>query len=195
MDSIDYYNKNAAAYFESTVQLDVSDLRQKFEELLPEGGSILDLGCGSGRDSLAFYEDEFVVTPLDGSEEMCALAEIHTDLEVLHMMFEELDFDEVFDGVWACASLLHVPENQMPDILKKIGQALKPGGVLFLSVKEGDFEGIRNGRYFVDYSKRKLKELIEDSKTFRIEEMWKTEDVRGSIHEAKWLNLLAIKEE
>lgn len=195
MDSIDYYNKNAAAYFESTVQLDVSDLRQKFEELLPEGGSILDLGCGSGRDSLAFYEDEFEVTPLDGSEEMCALAEIHTDLEVLHMMFEELDFDEVFDGVWACASLLHVPENQMPDILKKIGQALKPGGVLFLSVKEGDFEGIRNGRYFVDYSKRKLKELIEDSKTFRIEEMWKTEDVRGSIHEAKWLNLLAIKEE
>lgn len=195
MDSIDYYNKNAAAYFESTVQLDLSDLRQKFEELLPEGGSILDLGCGSGRDSLAFYEDEFEVTPLDGSEEMCALAEIHTDLEVLHMMFEELDFDEVFDGVWACASLLHVPENQMPDILKKIGQALKPGGVLFLSVKEGDFEGIRNGRYFVDYSKRKLKELVEDSKTFRIEEMWKTEDVRGSIHEAKWLNLLAIKEE
>ena len=134
MDSIDYYNKNAAAYFESTVQLDLSDLRQKFEELLPEGGSILDLGCGSGRDSLAFYEDEFEVTPLDGSEEMCALAEIHTDLEVLHMMFEELDFDEVFDGVWACASLLHVPENQMPDILKKIGQALKPGGVLFLSL-------------------------------------------------------------
>lgn len=193
MDSIDYYNKYATAYFESTVNLNIDDVRKEFEKYLPEGASILDLGCGSGRDSLAFYENEFEVTPLDGSEEMCALAQIHTDLEVLHMTFEELDFDEVFDGVWACASLLHVEEEKMPGILKKIGNALKPGGVFFLSVKEGDFAGIRNGRYYVDYSKSKLCDLIEDSGVFQIDKVWKTEDARGTISDSKWLNLIAKK--
>ena len=120
MDSIGYYNRYAATYFESTVNIDLSETRARFEKVLPEGGSILDLGCGSGRDSLAFLEDGYEVTPLDGSPEMCALAEIHTDLEVLNMTFEELDFDEVFDGIWACASLLHVPTAKISDILDKV---------------------------------------------------------------------------
>ena len=193
MDSIDYYNRYAPTYFESTVNIDMSEARKRFEKVLPEGGSILDLGCGSGRDTLAFFEDEYEVTPLDGSKEMCALAEIHTDLEVLHMTFDELDFDEVFDGVWACASLLHVPEEEMPDILKKIGLALKPGGHFYISVKEGDFEGNRGGRYFVDYSKRKLMEMIEDTGIFKIKDVWKSEDAKEHISDTKWLNLIAKK--
>lgn len=193
MDSIDYYNRYAATYFESTVGLDVSENRIRFEKVLPEGGSLLDLGCGSGRDSLAFLEDGFEVTPLDGSPEMCALAEIHTGLEVLNMTFEELDFDEVFDGIWACASLLHVPENEMPDILKKVGLALKQGGYLFISVKEGEFEGIRDGRYFVDYKKRKLIDMLEDTEIFTIKEVWKSEDLKTRISDTKWLNIIAKK--
>ena len=191
MDSIDYYNRYAATYFESTVGLDVSENRIRFEKVLPEGGSLLDLGCGSGRDSLAFLEDGFEVTPLDGSPEMCALAEIHTGLEVLNMTFEELDFDEVFDGIWACASLLHVPENEMPDILKKVGLALKQGGYLFISVKEGEFEGIRDGRYFVDYKKRKLMDMLEDTEIFTVKEVWKSEDVKTHISDTRWLNIIA----
>ncbi len=193
MDSIDYYNRYAATYFESTVGLDVSENRIRFEKVLPEGGSLLDLGCGSGRDSLAFLEDGFEVTPLDGSPEMCALAEIHTGLEVLNMTFEELDFDEVFDGIWACASLLHVPENEMPDILKKVGLALKQGGYLFISVKEGEFEGIRDGRYFVDYKKRKLMDMLEDTEIFTVKEVWKSEDVKTHISDTRWLNIIAKK--
>ena len=193
MDSIDYYNRYAATYFESTVGLDVSENRIRFEKVLPEGGSLLDLGCGSGRDSLAFLEDGFEVTPLDGSPEMCALAEIHTGLEVLNMTFEELDFDEVFDGIWACASLLHVPENEMPDILKKVGLALKQGGYLFISVKEGEFEGIRDGRYLVDYKKRKLMDMLEDTEIFTVKEVWKSEDVKTHISDTRWLNIIAKK--
>ena len=111
MDSIDYYNKYAAKVFEETVDQDMSEIRTEFLNLLEEGDTILDLGCGSGRDSLIFYELGYDVTAMDASEEMCKLAEIHTGLEVLHMTFEEMDFDSVFDGIWACASLLHVPEK------------------------------------------------------------------------------------
>ena len=153
----------------------------------------MDLGCGSGRDSLAFLEDGYEVTPLDGSPEMCALAEIHTDLEVLNMTFEELDFDEVFDGVWACASLLHVPEKEMPDILKKVGMALKPGGHLYVSVKEGEFEGIRDERYYVDYKKRKLMDMLEDTEIFEIKDVWKSDGVKTHTGDTRWLNIIAKK--
>jgi SAM-dependent methyltransferase len=193
LDSIGYYNRYAATYFESTVNVDLSENRARFEKVLPEGGSILDLGCGSGRDSLAFLEDGYEVTPLDGSPEMCALAEIHTDLEVLNMTFEELDFDEVFDGIWACASLLHVPEEDMPDILKKVGLALKPEGHLYISVKEGDFEGERDNRYYVDYTKRRLMNLLEETGVFKVKEVWKTQGLKTMTGDTRWLNIIAKK--
>ena len=88
MDTIGYYNKYASAIFEQTVELDMEEQRKAFTGYLEEGDTILDLGCGSGRDSLAFYEQGFDVTPLDASEEMCKLAEIHTGLEVLNMAYE-----------------------------------------------------------------------------------------------------------
>lgn len=81
----------------------------------------------------------------------------------------------------------------MPDILKKIGLALKPGGHFYISVKEGDFEGNRGGRYFVDYSKRKLMEMIEDTGIFKIKDVWKSEDAKEHISDTKWLNLIAKK--
>ncbi|WP_277408975.1 class I SAM-dependent methyltransferase [Lacrimispora xylanisolvens] len=111
MDSIDYYNKYAAKEFEETVNQDMSEIMREFLNYLEEGDTILDLGCGSGRDSLTLYELGYDVTPLDASSEMCKLAEIHTGLDVLQMTFEQIDFDDVFDGIWACASLLHTPEK------------------------------------------------------------------------------------
>ena len=119
---------------------------------LEEGDTILDLGCGSGRDSLAFYEQGFDVTPLDASEEMCKLAEIHTGLEVLNMAYEDMEFDEVFDGVWGNEALIHVPEDEIDSVMERVIEALCQGGILYLSFQEGDFEGIQNGRYFCQYT-------------------------------------------
>ena len=104
MDTIEYYNKYAAKIFEDTAELDMEDLHRRFLKYLEEGDTILDLGCGSGRDSLAFYELGYDVTPLDASEEMCKLAEIHTGIEVLQMAYEDMEFDEVFDGIWGCGA-------------------------------------------------------------------------------------------
>ncbi|WP_313583199.1 class I SAM-dependent methyltransferase [Lacrimispora sp.] len=194
MDSIDYYNKYAAKEFEETVNQDMSGIMKEFLDLLKEGDTILDLGCGSGRDSLSFYELGYDVTPLDASEEMCKLAEIHTGLEVLQMTFEQIDFDNVFDGIWACASLLHTPKKELSDILTKIARALNDKGIFYMSFKLGDFEGFRGKRYFCDLTADSMTELLRDNGRFEIVKLWETEDVRSGHSDVKWLNVLVRKQ-
>ncbi len=191
MDTIGYYNKYASAIFEQTVEQDLGEERQAFLEEMEEGDTILDLGCGSGRDSLAFYEQGFDVTPLDASEEMCKLAEIHTGLEVLNMSYEDMEFDEVFDGVWGCEALVHVPEEDMPEILDKVIDSLRQGGTLYLSFHEGDFEGIQNGRYFCQYTQEKLERILKETRRLEIRKIWVTgeDEAEGE----KLLHVLARK--
>ena len=116
MDSIDYYNRYAVPYYEETVDASMEEVMKPFVELLSEeseNAEVLDLGCGSGRDTLLLEEYGFYVTPMDGSEEMCKLAEVNTDKEVLQMTYDEMEFDDVFDGIWACASLIHLTEDEI----------------------------------------------------------------------------------
>ena len=142
MDSIDYYNQYAAKVYEDTINQDMGEVMQQFLELLEEGDTILDLGCGSGRDSLTFYELGYDVTPLDAAEEMCKLAEIHTGLEVLQMTYEDMEFDDVFDGIWASASLIHTPKDEMIPLLDKLAKSLKEDGILYMSFRKGELEGL-----------------------------------------------------
>lgn len=178
MDSIEYYNQNAAEYFDQTVEIDMQEHWDRFLQLIPEGGSILDLGCGSGRDSEYFISLGFDVTAMDASEEMCALASIHIGQDVLNLSFEEMDFDEVFDGIWACASLLHVPSDKIDDIFTKVMKSMKVNGVLFMSFRYGDFEGERAGRYYTDYRTKALKELIARQEEMELIDIQKCEDSR-----------------
>ncbi len=193
MDSVDYYNKYAARVYEDTVDVDMSEVLEEFLGHLEEGATILDLGCGSGRDTLTMYEMGYDVTPLDGSEEMCKLAEIHTGLDVLQMDFEDIQFDDAFDGIWACGSLLHVPKDDMPAMLERLSEALCRDGILYISVKKGEFEGIRGERYFSDYLPDELKNMIEKTGLFTILRIWESDDQRGSHAETVWVNLLAKK--
>ena len=112
MDSIDYYDRYAVPYYEETVDLSMEDQLGRFVELLPESADVLDLGCGSGRDTVFLEDEGCVVTPMDGSEKMCNLASIHTGKEVLHLRIEEMEFKNVFHGIWACAVLGHFPRKK-----------------------------------------------------------------------------------
>jgi SAM-dependent methyltransferase len=165
----------------------------KFITYLPEGGEILDLGCGSGRDSVYFIDRGFDVTAVDGSEEMCELASIHIGQDVLHMQFSELDFQEVFDGIWACASLLHTTPDELEDILSKVIESLKPSGVLYMSFKYGEFSGFRNGRYFNDLKTKDLKDLLSNFNNIDLLETWKSPDVRTERGDDLWLNVIVKK--
>ena len=193
MDSIDYYNRYAVPYYEETVDASMEEVMKPFVELLSEeseNAEVLDLGCGSGRDTLLLEEYGFYVTPMDGSEEMCKLAEVNTDKEVLQMTYDEMEFDDVFDGIWACASLIHLTEDEMRKVMKKL---VKENGVLYFSVHKGDRDGIYHGRYFHDYNRRELQSLMEEYPELEVVDIWTTQDVRSEKSDKLWLNVLARK--
>ena len=193
MDPIDYYNKYAAKVFEDTVDQNMDAITAPFLELLEEGDTILDMGCGSGRDSLTFYDLGYDVTPLDGSEEMCRLAEVHTGLDVLQMTYEEMAFDGAFDGVWACGAFVHIPKDEMPALFRKVARALTEDGIFYLSMRLGDFEGFQGERYFSCYSEKELRSLVEVDGLFTVLKEWVTRDVRSGHSDIQWINILARK--
>lgn len=192
MDSIEYYNQNASEYYEDTVDIDMQEHCDRFIGLLPEGGSILDLGCGSGRDSAYFISHGFDVTAMDASEEMCDLASIHIGQDVLQLSFAEIDFNKVFDGIWACASLLHVPGDQIKEIFAKVINSLKNDGILYMSFRYGDFEGKRDNRYYKDYRTKELKELISRYENLELIEIQKCADYREN-SDITWIYAIVRK--
>jgi 2-polyprenyl-3-methyl-5-hydroxy-6-metoxy-1,4-benzoquinol methylase len=189
--TIEYYNTHASAFVQDTQSVNFNDVQQRFLSHLKKGDRILDLGCGSGRDSAAFLSQGFEVEAMDASEKMCQIASEYTGLDVKNKSFLQLDAHEEYEGIWACASLLHAPKEQLPELFEKIKEALKPFGIFYCSFKEGNFEGERNGRYFSDMHEDELKQLITCSKLECID-FWKSSDVRKERTQI-WLNAVCIK--
>lgn len=192
-DTIIYYDKNATDFFESTVSVDLSSNQNKFLSYLKPNMIILDLGCGSGRDTKYFIDKELKVEAIDGSEELCKLASEYTGIQVKNMLFDQIEDIDKYDGVWACSSILHLPYEELKKIFYKVYNALKNKGVFYTSFKYGDFEGIRNGRYFTDMTQEKMNKLLEETNLFETEEYWITSDVRPGRDEEKWLNIIMRK--
>jgi SAM-dependent methyltransferase len=191
--TLSYYEANAERYFHNTRDLDMDSLYEPFLSLMPLGAHILDAGCGSGRDSLAFLERGYEVTAFDASEAMVELASHHIGRPVLHMSFDQVQFREHFDGVWASASLLHVPKHSMLKALERLGIALQTGGVMYASFKYGDEESVRNGRLFNDYSEVSLRRLLETRPELKLVRLWRTTDLRPECSDTVWLNVLLTK--
>ena len=188
--TLQYYNETAQTFVQGTITADLSKLHRRFLKLLPIQAHILDLGCGSGRDAKAFLDAGYQVTAIDGSAGCCKLAGDYIGQPVLCQTFDELDFDAAFDGVWACASLLHVPYAELTGIFRKVARALRPGGYLYASFKYGDFEGERNGRYFTDLDEGRLAAVMQPVAGLTIVETFVTGDVRDGRGGEKWLNVI-----
>jgi SAM-dependent methyltransferase len=190
--SNDYYDRNSAAFFAGSVGADMSADRARFLAHVPRGGAILDAGCGSGRDALAFKTSGYAVTAFDGSAGMARLASGHTGLAVQHLAFADITWREAFDGIWACASLLHVPHADLPGILTRLAHALRPGGVFYMSFKYGPSDRFIHGRYFNDMTEERLTAALAPSH-LRIAQMWTSLDVRPERAGERWLSVLAVR--
>ena len=192
MKSIGYYNQNTDAFIEGTIHADMHEHYNRFLPYLPERAHILDLGCGSGRDSLFFIKQGFSVVSVDGSKEVCKAAAKILNCEVRCLRFDELDYHDEFNGIWACASLLHVPKAEIADIMQKISDATKTNGVLYASFKYGDGETIKGNRLFNNYKENEIDSILQPS-GFICKEYWISNDVRPNRQQEKWLNIIAIK--
>lgn len=191
--TINYYNLNAKKFIENTQNADMHLTQDKFLQLLPESASILDFGCGSGRDTKYFLEKGYQVVATDGSAELCRLASSFTGIKVKEMLFQELDEIGVYDGIWACSSILHLPKQELLPVIRKMCIVLKDNGVIYTSFKYSNFEGERNGRYFTDFTEDTFREFIKVIPELMIEDQWITLDVRPGRGEEKWLNLILQK--
>jgi len=192
VDTVGYYDLNAERFEADTGELDLSELYARFLKRMEPSGRVLDVGCGVGRDALAFAKRGYSVVAFDGSAEMVRLARkrIAGLAEVLQMRFDEMPWRKEFNGVWACASLLHVPASELPRVLRRLRAALMPGGVIYMSFKHGTGERIVAGRHFTDQTMESLGVALADT-GLALAETWVTVDVRAGRVGERWLNAIA----
>lgn len=192
-NTLSYYNSHADQFYQNTVNVKFTVTQECFLSKLSQGAHILDFGCGSGRDTKAFLEKGYRVEAIDGSREMCRLASEYTGIAVKNMLFQEFTEVSRYDGIWACSSILHLPTEELAEVMKRLVIALKENGIIYTSFKYGDFNGERNGRYFTDMTEELFAKFLMRIDGLVVEEQWITSDLRPGRGEEKWLNLILRK--
>lgn len=197
--TLSYYDTHADAFIQDTQTAQMHAQQDAFLAYLPAHAHVLDFGAGSGRDSLYFMQYGCRVTMVDGSAAMCEACEKLTGQRAVHSTFLEYQLkeaDEKYDGIWACASLLHLRREEIPLVLSRLAGMLKKPNIVYLSFKYGEFAGERNGRYFTDLTENSLAEVLREANTaapavaygrYALEKQFITEDVRPG-RTTKWLN-------
>lgn len=194
MNTLDYYNKNSEEYFNSTLNVDMTNTYKPFLKLVPKDGKILDLGCGSGRDSMNFMKLGYEVTAVDGSKELAKKASALLGKEVIASTFEELELKEKFHGIWACASLLHIKREDLKIVLNNLYNNLDDNGVFYMSFKYGEKEYVDDkNRYFNCFTDESIISFINENTKYNILGLYITEDKLGRVNEVKWVNLICNK--
>lgn len=192
-DTIAYYNANAENYYKTTENVDFTASYARFLKYVPEHGSIVDVGCGSGRDVKAFCDMGYQAVGLDASEELAAIAMREKGITVFVDDMTTWIADEPFDGMWCCASLLHLDDAGLSKFADNVGKNLKSRGAIYISVKSGIETGYDDkGRYMRNFNYEELEELLDVSNA-KIVDQWNTAD-KMAREGFCWINVIGIRE-
>jgi SAM-dependent methyltransferase len=200
-DIVNTYDRETLAFYETEAPVynssrpdGVARHLPEFLNKLPARASILELGCGGGRDAAYMIERGFIVDPTDGAAAMAAQAESRLGRTVRLLRFDQLNADSHYDAVVATASLLHVPRIGLPDVLRRIHNALKPDGQHIATYKGGGIEGRDiNGRYYNYPSPNELEQL------YQVSGKWSDIEIEEYIgggyfgKQGPWLKIIARK--
>lgn len=185
-----YYEQHATSFFDETLRVDMMPLYGRFLPMLPDEAAILDAGCGSGRDALCFARRSHRVTAFDATPSLVSLAERHLGQLVQCLRFQDVNWHNQFDGIWACASLLHVPAAELAGVMRRLRNALRPRGILYASCKYGKGEREHRGRRFTDLDEPGLAALLEQTRGLEERDTWITSVLRPGRESERWLNTL-----
>ena len=190
--TVDYYNKNAQEYSKRTCNIDMSKLYIIFERYLQVGDSVLDLGCGSGRDSRYFKEKGYRVTAVDASINMCEIVREIEGIDVINEEFDKLDLEQNYDGIWACASLLHIKKDEIETLLQMLFEHLCQGGVMYASWKYGHGEQFEGERFYSYLDENELGKIVKGITGIVKYNIWLSEEFRDD-KTISWINIIIEK--
>ena len=191
--TIEYFDEKAERCFADAFTITERTNQDRFIAELPAGGTILDLGCGSGRDTAYFRERGFEVTPTDGSARMCALASDYLGTPVSVQEFNELADVELYDGIFASASIMHLEYERLVELMPKLALALKPGGVLYVSFKYGEHDGYLGKRYYTYMTEERFARLVATVPELTVTQMGVFGNEHPSQPDFRWLWVLLRK--
>ena len=185
-----YYESNAEHYAAETFSADMSEQYQRFLPLLKKGAKILDVGSGSGRDACYFQKHGYQVTALEPSKNLCREIRKVFSGEIICSDIQNYQPKERYDGIWACASLIHLQEEEILRFFEKIDLYLNDNGVVYVSGKNGISTGeVEDGRFFLEFTEQLVEKILTVNEQLKLEQLWYTEDVSGR-RGFQWLNVV-----
>ncbi len=192
--TLEYYNEKAEKYFKGSAELKDTEHQDLFLSYVRKGGTILDLGCGSGRDSLYFREKGYVPVACDGSEKLARLASEYLNMPVKVMRFQELDEEETYDGIFANASVMHEEYEALLDVFSKMSRALKKGGALYVSFKYGTEDGYLGKRYYTYMTEERFAGMLEHFTGLKTVRQGTYSILIPDLPELKWFYAVLIRQ-
>ncbi len=194
IDNISYYDEDECDFLSTTQNLDMTSSIIPFLDGIKKGGLILDVGCGSGRDSKFFLDKGYAVIAIEPSVKNRNYASALLKQDVLNIKVEDITFEDTFDGVWACASLLHLDREKLKLSFNLLYKALKKGGIMYASFKCRDEDFIKDKCSFTCFTADKLSSFIKEYTPFQIISIHNTSDVREERKGDEWINIYLIKQ-
>lgn len=188
-----FYESNAEEYFNKTYNANLLYEYKRFLNYVIPSGHIMDLGCGSGRDSQYFLQHNYIVDALDSSKKLCELVNKKLGIKPINSRIQDWKPDKGYDGIWACASLLHLKTDEFETFLTSLPIYLNIHGVLFASVKSGIQTGFsEDGRFFQNYSEDSIKDIINKNQGLTLKELWYSQDSLDR-DGFRWMNFIAMR--